>query len=572
MAISKTVNHTRSLDARARADRWLEVFATTEGNVGKTDELTNTSKSTRNYWQKTWPDFKHRKQMVMAGHSQARFKAHPGIWSEGFETYCKQFFGQDMQPQQSRIADILDNIKPREVVLVLLWPEARKTSTLENWVCKRVALDPDVRITYLGESTDHAKRVLGFIKDRMTAPEPEWIDYQSRFGPFFVPGQEDDNKPWTQNYITVNRSTHAQRDRTIQCRAITSRAYGSRIDILIGDDIQSRQTFTQTKSIIEKLRQTYFTRGKRQTSVFVGNRIGNGDVYDWMIEEFGNEPWFHLVQLVAASGDVPTVPEAWAERSEYPTQEAFLEAAKVNLAQIRRQVGEDVWWSSYQQSPRQSTLASFSGEMIDNAKDHERAIAPAPPGTLVYLSLDPSMAGTVALLAAAFHRDRLEILDLVTIDHPGSLDPVFTHLRQFGGRYHPTGLIVEINAFQKSLITNSDLRRIATEYGFWMRPHTTGTNKADPTLGVAAMASSFLSAQVRIPYADDHARARMAPLLFELETWRPNIPTRLLKQDTVMALWFAWRHWQEWRQTVRDDTVRPASRPSWLRGLVGARG
>lgn len=483
-----------------------------------------------------------------------------------FEEFRYEMFGRVTYPHQAALAKVLDTVKPREIVLVLIHPEAGKTATIEDWLCQRVAEDPNLRITYLGESTDLAKKVLSYIKGRMT--EPEHLKYQSRYGPFHIDGQEKEGKPWTMSYITVNRATHQERDYTIQCRAVTSRAYGSRIDLLIGDDIQSRETYTQTDKILSHLRQTYFTRGKKMTMVFVGTRIGPGDVYEKMIE---GELIDRLIEIPAAIGDVPKVPEAWADPADYDTHEEFLQAAQDALAVIRHQVGPDVWYASYQQNPRTNQLTSFTTEMLDRAKDAERRIAPAAPGSYVTCSLDPALGGQNALLASVYTRDQLQLLDLQTDEGFSQSEQIMERIVGFAGTYKPAQLIVEKNAFQRALANDVRLAAISRQYGFHVRHHETGSEKTDPILGVAAMAGSFLAGEIRIPTGDLHALARFKPLLDQLEDWRPNIPTRFLKQDAVMALWFAWKNWQEWRRSARLEPVRPARRPSWLRDFVGAR-
>lgn len=509
-------------------------------------------------WMQTVPDFHAR---VMSAKAQAGIGSRgttPGIT---FEAHRFKYFQRKTYPHQMKLASILDSVKPREIVLVLIHPEAGKTATIEDWLCKKIGENPDIRITYLGESKDLATKVLGYIKGRMT--EPEWLDYQTDYGPFHIDGQEKEGKPWTTSYITVARASHAERDYTIQCRAITSRAYGSRIDLLIGDDIQSRETYGQTDKILTHLRQTYFTRGKKMTMVFVGTRIGPGDVYEKLIE--GNLI-DRLIEIPAATGDVPRVPEAWADPDDYDTDEEFQEAAKTNLARIRHQVGEDVWWSSYQQQPRTNQLASFTSEMIDAARDWDRPIRRADPGSLVYLSLDPALGGMNALLAARYHPDKMELLDLQTDTGFSQSEQIMERIRVFAQTYRPAGVIIEKNAFQRGLANDHRLAAMGRELGFWVKPHETGTEKNDPILGVAAMAGAFTASEIRIPSGDPTALERFKDLTDQLDAWRPNVPTRLIRQDTVMALWFNWKHWQAWRQALaRQAPPVKAWRPTWVR-------
>lgn len=500
---------------------------------------------------------------VAAAKAQLQRKGAPTA-AMSFEQHRLTYFKRHTQPQQVELVRELEAVKEREIVLVLIYPEAGKTATIEDWLCKKIGENPDIRVTYLGESTDLAKKVLSYIKGRMT--EPDWLEYQRDYGPFYIQGQEAEGKPWTQSYITVNKASHAERDYTIQCRAVTSRAYGSRIDLLIGDDIQSRETYSQTDKILSHLRQTYFTRGKRMTMVFVGTRIGPGDVYERLIEEGLID---RLIELQAAVGDEPKYPESWADRDDYETDEEWLEAARLNMARIRHHVGPEVWETSYQQRPRSNQLASFTDDLIAQAKS-ERVITPPTRGTFVTLSLDPALGGMNALLASEYRLDSLQLIDLQTDEALSQTEQIIERIQQLATMYRPTQLVIEKNAFQRGLANDYRLAEVAARHGFLIRHHETGRNKTDPTLGVAAMAGGFIAHEIDIPWGDDTTRSRFKPLIDQLSNWRPNIPTRMLKQDAVMALWFAWKNWQEWRESAMYQTAStPARRPSWLREFVG---
>jgi hypothetical protein len=42
-------------------------------------------------------------------------------------------------------------------------------------------------------------------------------------------------------------------------------------------------------------------------------------------------------------------------------------------------------------------------------------------------------------------------------------------------------------------------------------------------------------------------------LIHELENWRPDVRTRHLRQDLVMAMWFCWLFWQQRRANIRAN-------------------
>ena len=169
-----------------------------------------------------------------------------------------------------------------------------------------------------------------------------------------------------------------------------------------------------------------------------------------------------------------------------------------------------------------------------------------------------------AILAAEFTPTSLNILDLQVDHNLAQTEQILNLVRGMATRYHPSVVVVEKNSFQLGLTNDFRFSRMGSELGFTLRPHLTGAEKHDPIQGVAAMPGSFNAGQIRIPYADEHARTRMQPLLIQLESWRPNVPTRLIKQDAVMALWFAWKHWRAWQETLRIESPHRQRRPSWL--------
>ena len=127
-------------------------------------------------------------------------------------------------------------------------------------------------------------------------------------------------------------------------------------------------------------------------------------------------------------------------------------------------------------------------------------------------------------------------------------------IADFAQRYRPSDVIIEAAAFQAGLARDERLERLAKMHGFRVREHTTSRAKSDPILGVASMASAFLRHEIRIPWGTQLAEGRFAPLIAELLSWRPDIPTKHLKQDSVMALWFGWKFWMEKRATLGQVT------------------
>ena len=524
-----------------------------------------------------YSDFAHRADLI-----KARNKGRLGEWDGSFEQFRLTFFKESTPRHQAELVAALENVKDREIGLVLLHPEAGKTSTLETKICQWLGQNPNLRVVPVSEGQGHARKLLGKIKNRMT-DVTRFGEFITRFGPFKTDGQEKQGKPWSADYIVVAKADNDERDFSIEARAVTSAAYGSRIDILLCDDIQSRRTYSQTDSILEHLRQTYLTRGRKMKVVIIGTRIGPNDVYerlveegliDWMVELPAAE-WQRqtldehdpdgtcraaLVELLGpeAGGSMgaPYSPEWWVDGAEaYEDRSEMVRDATLALAKIRSQVGEEVWAASYQQRPRSAGVQSFSETSIEGARDKTLIVGTTTGGYLV-ASLDPALGGGNALGVCEHGAEKLTVVDADYRFGLGRTEEILDGIANTADRYHFQVLRVEANAFQKGLGNDDRLRALAQTYGFIIEPHQTQANKHDPVLGVAAMASSMRRGEIIIPAGDPESIERMAKLVTQLRDWRPNIPTKLLRQDLVMMLWFNWLAWREHLQTLQAGRKR----------------
>ena len=166
--------------------------------------------------------------------------------------------------------------------LFLIWPEAGKTSTIEDYICKTLAEDPNHRFRIISEGQDLSKRIVGTCARRFTETN-DYPHFQARYGPFYEKGQERQGKPWTTDQITVWKNSGMERDRSLVAQSWSGANYGSRIDTLIIDDVQSQRNYGQSEEIFRRIRGTFFNRGKEMRTLIVGTRIGPDDFYDRMM-------------------------------------------------------------------------------------------------------------------------------------------------------------------------------------------------------------------------------------------------------------------------------------------------
>lgn len=181
----------------------------------------------------------------------------------------------------------------------------------------------------------------------------------------------------------------------------------------------------------------------------------------------------------------------------------------------------------------------------------------------VVLGVDPALGGGCAVIACAYG-EKLWVLDC-RVDYGFSkTEQIFERIQQMARQYRPFRVIIEYDAQQKGIGNDDRLAAMGTLLGFEVKPHLSRLNKhMDQVFGCAAMNQSFIKSEVSIPWGDDETRRRMEPLVTQLKKWRPDLPSKQLRQDAVMAMWFCWRDWMQTKK-VHEEVAEPMSVPSWL--------
>jgi hypothetical protein len=482
------------------------------------------------------------------GHPIAR--AGPGFRGD-FQGFRKTYFGHDSPWFHLKVVEALEEGEPGSITLILLPPEHGKTSLLEDYCNFKLAVDPTFRIVIGSEGQPHSRKVLRRVRSRMEEHGPA-PNYVLRFGPFAPQTGEKDRKsrqPWGADFFDVfKKDEHDERDYSMVGLGWRSAIAGTRTDLLVMDDVQSRKSLNLTDEMFETFRQDWLSRpGSHGRTVIIGTRVGPADFYERLIEA---EMVDRLITIPAYDNYGNWL---WPER--YSPEE---------YQRMRRNVGEDAWWRNYMQQPRHQGDATFLNEYIDKCKVPLRTLGMIPDvdGHMV-LSLDPALGGGNALTACHFGR-RLAVVDQIQDTNLARMEQILDRILDFTLRYRPTTLIVESNAFQRGLARDDRLLSMGNAYGFRIVEHQTGQNKRDEIFGVASMAQDFARELVELPWADEKiTRARIEPLIAELQAWRPDVPTRRIRQDRVMSLWFAWLRWRRSlvTKTTTAQPIRVAGSP-----------
>lgn len=540
----------------ARKKEFLDLFDNMAGDLDATLGPLGIPKQTYYTWRSRDKRFMSQCEAIRSKHMGE--DTPKGDWPTGFAGFRKEFFGHDSAWFHLEVVHALETAEPGTVTLVLFPPEHGKTTLLEDWINYKLALDSAFRITVGSERQDHSKKVLRRVRHRMEDQGSAPL-YVTRWGPFAPRGKHGAQQPWGAEYFDVYKKGKSdERDYSAQALGITAGIAGTRCDLLLADDMQSRKTLNRTELYLEMFRQDWLTRpGPKGRTVMLGTRVGEGDIYQTLIEE--TEVIDRLILLPAINDDGEYL---WPERYSPAEYEG-----------MRRKAGEEAWERNYMQKSSPPGEATFNDASIDPCKNPMRSVLHDARGSgALFVTIDPSIGGKNCTTALHATPTGLRILDQRVDSGLTTNEQILNIAEEYGiryGKYIPwTDLIIEQMGFQKGLIEDPRLQEMVKHYGFACRGHETGWNKYDENIGIPSMAMSFRRQEIDIPWAeDDVTRRHMQALIAELKTWRPWKRGTKLRQDRVMGLWFGWLTWRTRKNALVTDTSQFRFKGSTLKPM-----
>lgn len=574
--------------SRERRDRWLELVKENPAfTIDQIAALVGVAKSTYEKWRTRYPEFRFE---VDSARGASPSSTAPG-WHGGFAKFRRHFFGMDSPWFHLQIVDALERGEPGSITLILLPPEHGKTTLLTDYCCYKLATDPRFRISYGSEKQGHAVKVGNRIRARMSMDGPA-KEFCIRFGPFApTPGRMA--QPWGTQFFNVQKKGDSDdQEYSWQALGFQSAIAGTRSDLLIVDDVQSRKSLPQSKKILSEFRQDWLSRpGSRGRTVVIGTRVGDLDFYKELMEavdEQTGKPLLdrvicypairldHDQQEVDENGEPVLDPAGNTQpRTVYLWPERY---SPEEYDRMRRNVGPDAWARNYQQAPRDAGKDTFDEQVLARMDDEFHAWEHPIPLDVreLAVTLDPAIGGHNAFSIQGWAPGRLVVLDtkgdwgLTSYDQiwqiMGDLLALWSYRpRADGRRLEFTTFVVEDKAFQRGLLRDQGLLDLQKAYGFSIVPHQTGDDKNDDVVGVTGMVTSARRGEIVLPAATDEiTRARIGPLREELVRWRPRIRGTRLKQDKVVTLWFGWLTWRKRRDILvepSDHQTSPSQSP-----------
>jgi hypothetical protein len=511
---------------------------------------------------RTWDQWRQENWFAIQADSIAGRERRPSADKSDFVSFRQNMFGFDTFWHQKEMIHQIEKAKGMEITLILMPPEWMKSTTIEDWMCYVLAVeDPNHHFCVISESATQAKKMLGRVQRRMV---DEGSAFYSAYGPFKAEGR-DEQKAWNDHACTILQANIDARDFSIEARGAGSKLYGSRYDTVLIDDIQSRQTLNTTQKLFDFIRGDIVTRpGSIGRIVIVGTRVGPGDIYEAMLEAEFIDHYINIPALdEEGRSNFPAVYNEDGTRKI--SGKTPLGWSEEELAVREHKVGEEIWASVYMQKASSKTGAPFTEDTIRRMCDQGHVIGDVTPGLYTIASMDPALSGYASIKVCTYTYDGLWLIDSENVRAPGRYEELYELVETYTKRWHPSEWVIEGNAMQGGLSRSNQLRQLQEKYGFILTPSFTSGNKFDPQIGVASMADAARRGEIHLPYGDEASKRQLAQLIKELRMWRPDIPTKMLRQDEVMALWFCYHRWQLLRKTLERK-----SKPIIIGGLPWA--
>jgi hypothetical protein len=498
------------------------------------------SRKTYEKWRQRDPHFKRMADSVRVGSSRVAQNFEGNFNPRSHAQFRLRYFGHESPPVHIEIADALD--VPGRISLVLIPPFHGKTTNLADWMSQQIALEPNTRIGYVTESQALARKVCGRLRRRMTEAK-ENAKYIEDYGPFYVPGQEKQAKPWSTDYFTVYRADHDEQDYTFEALGWNSQIYGARWDVGVLDDYQTLRNTRNPKvtdDMVERFQQDILTRVDLEEGgriIIIGTRVAQRDFYS----EISN----------TGVADVVIIRPA-IDGQGRPLWEKKWDIEK--LGRQRKRVQEKVWHRAYMMRPQDEGAATFTETAMNGCLNMGfRIHQAAETNEDVWAGLDPAIDKYTAITALALTPYSARFVEIRHEWELATGEAIMALIYETWERVRFSKLMVEAVSFQKALARDERLYEMKEKCGFEIVEHVTAGNKQDETYGLARMASQFIDRSFILPAADEDSRKASQLLIDEALSWRATIPTRDRTQDILMTVWFQWLRWQTMRLKERKS-------------------
>lgn len=519
------------------------------------------------------------------------------VYQLDFAEWRKRFLGLDTYPHQQLWIDVLEGREPefrhsairyepagaRNRVLINTPPFHAKSATItQQWVTYKLCMNPALRVMIIGKTAEAASKHLYAIKQYLT--DPNYAELQAAYGPAdgFKPQRGDGR--WANNLIylsgrNLDAADKAAKDPSVQAIGMNGAIYGSRCDLIIGDDVIDDTNWSAYEKQFDWLTRTVQSRVKNGKLILVGTRIKSMDLYAYLLKDenylSGKTPWTYLSQpaVLEYAADPADWVTLWPKSSTPMDEDGSSEPDEAGLYtawdgtaldDIRSSLSPATWALVYQQQSGDDEM-TFHPTCVWGSVDKRRSPGPLRPGEIggrrngmeglhTVLSVDPAGTGEAFLLVYALDRQTRERWVLQAwMESNTKLSWYADMIEQIVPEYGVSDLVIERQGYSNWLYQDERIVDFCRQRGVRISPHYTGNGtKIDPDFGVQTLSSLFGGLVrrenagnmdhdgqniVHLPNPDKSPGIKA--LVDQLLTWVPGKSGAKLRQDGPMALWFA---------------------------------
>lgn len=383
--------------------------------------------------------------------------------------------------------------------------------------------NPNLRIAIVSETHGKAAKILRSIKS--------YIRNSAELKRVFPNLKRSSNRedPWTSTAITVERQNTGAKDPSIQVTGAGGSIIGSRVDLLILDDILSHRN-TRTKAQREKLTDWYNSNlGGRLTTTARVIAVGTAWHPEDLYHELGKKPGWVMRRYGVINHETGELnwPEVW------PLD---------RIVSVRAQLGPIEAMRQLDVLPVDDLVSRFKAEYIERAlaagNGYGNAYSLAdfgevPEGAYFTTGIDVGAslrAGGGLTVATTLLNYPNGDHDLVCVEAGQMTGPDILALARSHHQRYGSLVFVEDNGAQRFLLQFAE----KGEY-FPVLAHSTGANKWHPAFGVESLAIEMSQGRWAFPNENGVMPQEVAALVAEMKTYSPDAHTG----DRLMSTWIA---------------------------------
>ncbi len=453
-----------------------------------------------------------------------------------FDEWFDRYFGtwtcpdclvhHELPPFHLEIVDSLRSSTRR--MLVNIPPYHSKSTLISVFdTIYDICYDKNLRTAIVSKSQPFAETFVRQIEEVLTNnelyehTEGNLID---DFGPF----KPDKGATWNNREFIVSGRTRPEKDPTVIALGFGAQIYGRRFDKIKFDDVATLENSRNPDRVAQMLewidKEALSRVGKSGKVIWVGTRVAPGDIYSTLSQR----PGYKVIRYPALLDD-EREEVLWPEH--FPYEQVLIHRSEMQPADFQL---------VYQNVDVPGLNASFTPEMLEDAKDTSRQMGHHAEGWRLIAGLDPAGGNkgsgytAMVLLAADLNTGKRFVVDVIaekSMKAPRMKQIIF----EWSDMYPIYEWRVESNGIQSQLVQyNEEIIQHLAKRGIRVIPHQTHSNKWDADFGVESISPLFLAELVSIPWAGAQTAKKFQKMIEEFIAFPMGVTS-----DIVMAFWFA---------------------------------